>query len=529
MRKGKKAMLMAGAIMASSAVLGTGVLAADGDTFTISTKAGDTHAYDVYQIFTGDLGSDQQTLSNIQAGANFKGDADGVQAALNDLIDTSTDTDVEKLAIIEKYVDLSTAAVASVTADTPAEGLAPGYYLVKDQDTGSVGDYDSYTLYIVKVAGNVEVRRKSAVPTMTKSVKEVNDSTGVTTDWQAYADFDKGDTIAYQLAGTLPDNYDQYGTYAHRFSDTISRGLTLNADSVEVKAGATTLEKDVDYQMSTSEGENGTTLEISFVDLKQVAAVTADSVITVDYQATLTTDAQIGATGNTNTAYLEFSNDPNTDGKTTVTPEQSVNVYTYQVMIGNKDKSGKELDGAEFALMKKVGSNWIEVKQTKQDSDVATEAEEGANGTTGANGETGNGENGEAGSGNGETGNSGAESTDKVFVWDGIDAGTYKLTQTKTPNKYNTIKDIEFTVSSTYKDGTLSALEAKTEGGAELKDALAADAQTGIISGEVISTKGTVLPTTGTRGIIFLLGGIIVILGGAGVIRMQSKKEKDQD
>ena len=122
-------------------------------------------------------GSDSgNKLSNIKAGQNYKGNTDEatVNAAVKDIVDTAktSTTDSQKLAAIEKYVDLGSTPIKSVTKDSPAT-VAPGYYLIKDKAAGSVGDYDAYTLYIVKVAGNTTIERKVAVPTVEKKVKGI--------------------------------------------------------------------------------------------------------------------------------------------------------------------------------------------------------------------------------------------------------------------------------------------------------------------------------------------------------------------
>lgn len=71
-------------------------------------QQGDTHSYDVYQIFTGDLSGD--TLSNLKAGTNYKGEGKeaDVKAAAQAIIDEAAKatTDSGKLAEIEKYVDM---------------------------------------------------------------------------------------------------------------------------------------------------------------------------------------------------------------------------------------------------------------------------------------------------------------------------------------------------------------------------------------------------------------------------------------
>lgn len=122
--------------LSAAMILATGVTAfaanneiTDARTFTISAKQGDKHTYEVYQILKGDLagtaadGSDSgNKLSNIKAGQNAKGlDSEtAVNNAVKDIVDTAktATTDSEKLAAIEKYVDLESAAFATVSDGT---------------------------------------------------------------------------------------------------------------------------------------------------------------------------------------------------------------------------------------------------------------------------------------------------------------------------------------------------------------------------------------------------------------------------
>ena len=66
-------------------------------------------------------------------------------------------------------------------------------------------------MFILKVVGtNVSAAVKSDVPTSQKKVMDTNDSTGETTSWQDYADYDIGDKVPFQLTGNVASDYNQY-------------------------------------------------------------------------------------------------------------------------------------------------------------------------------------------------------------------------------------------------------------------------------------------------------------------------------
>ena len=102
----------------------------------------------------------------------------------------------------------TTQAVAAGGEETVSLTEA-GYYLIQDQiknDGKSNQDGQkegATTLYMLKVVGrDTEANAKMDIPTVSKKVKDINDSTGETSGWQDSADYDIGDTIRYQLTGT---------------------------------------------------------------------------------------------------------------------------------------------------------------------------------------------------------------------------------------------------------------------------------------------------------------------------------------
>ena len=224
--------------------------------------------------------------------------------------------------------------------------------------------------------------------------------------------------------------------------------------------------------------------------------VTKDSKVVVEYNATLNTTENgtvLGSAGNANTVTLTFSNNPNTnqEGSTSETPESEVKVYSYQLVINKTDKDKQALEGAKFTLYKKNAEGIFEI--------VGTEKEATANG----------------------------DGVKNVFTWEGLDAGTYKLSETVTPNGYNTIKDIVFDVTSSFTEDALTGLIAENVADADgaLGDAaLTGTVLDGSLRGDVVNIGGTVLPTTGTTGLIVLAGGAVIVLAAAGIVRMRKKE-----
>lgn len=94
-----------------------------------------------------------------------------------------------------------------------------GYYLIKNTKVPENATGTSFTRYILKVVGNVEVTHKGEVPKVEKKIVEGDEKVDANTA-------DVGDTINYEITGTLPSNVADYDTYYYVFHDTLSKGLT---------------------------------------------------------------------------------------------------------------------------------------------------------------------------------------------------------------------------------------------------------------------------------------------------------------
>ncbi len=494
MKKMKKIIALALSFMMVVAMSVAAFASEDAGTFIITAPDTD-HQYEIYQIFTGDLSG--ETLSNVKWGQNGAGTVGEKVSAdvLAELTGKNSAPDTAKLEVIKKYAKLDT-PVATITNRQTYKAEA-GYYLIKDKDNSLSGKEDAYTLYIVKVVGNVTIAPKSAVPSFEKKVKDTNDTTGETTEWQDSADYDIGDDVPFKLEGTVASNYDAYKTYYFAFHDKQETGLTFKKESVKVYVDGTQITSG--YKVKTDSLEDDETFEVIFDDLKEIASVVAGSKITVEYTATLNENATIGNQGNLNTGSLEFSNNPNEEQRgdkkpeTGKTPDDSVIVFTYKVVANKVDENNGALTGAAFKLEKKISENEYKL--------------------VGLVNATENGEN--------YTITDGSKTT---FEWKGIDDGTYRLTEIITPNGYNTIEPIEFTVTAghetTFDFGDRTdVLTSLSSGNKDTGDVTA-----GRLTTNVVNKKGSTLPTTGGIGttIFYVIGSVLVL--GAAVLLITKKR-----
>ncbi|QGZ28019.1 SpaH/EbpB family LPXTG-anchored major pilin [Streptococcus ruminicola] len=472
--------------------------------YTITIKNVSTgHTYEAYQIFGGDLykgdGATTPTLSNIDWGKGvnaftYDGESDAAKIA-EKLSGQAFDSETAKDFAKEASKHLATAATSEESTSNTVELTvgAPGYYLVKDKDGSQDSKNGAYTRFMMQVTGAESVEVKNDVPTVEKKVKETNDSTGETTDWQDAADYDMGDIVPFQLTAELPKKrVDDYDHYYVEFTDTLSAGLTFK-EITKVTADGTTLNENQYKKTVTKNSDDTTTLSIVITDVKAVANITKDeNKVVVEYNATLNENAVIGSAGNTNDVELTYSNNPNATGdgtskpaNTGKTPKDTVKVFTYQTIINKVDQDGKPLTGAEFTL----------VKKNKDGSTKNVDVVKNAEGTS--------------------------------FTFKGLDAGKYVLKETKTPDGYNTIKPIEFTIDADYDkeadDPQLINLSGDVTSGVAKFDANKAD---GSLKADIVNRKGSLLPSTGGMGttILYVIGSILVLVAAVLLI---TKKRMD--
>ena len=335
----------------------------------------------------------------------------------------------------------------------------------------------------MKVVGDVSVTPKDGETTVTKKVDDVNDSntTQDNIEWHDSADHDIGDAIDFQLKAVITENYDEYDNYYLALHDTEEKGLTFDPTTVKVYIDDVLITTGYKLVQDT---KDGCTFEVVFENLKATAAK-AGSEVVVLYKSVLNQDAVIGSQGNVNKVYGEFSNNPNEEsfGKT---KEDTVIIFTYTVEVNKQDENNQPLSGAIFTLEKFVAD---------------------AEGTATYNGVKGD-----------WTALSTVETNpDTTFTFEGLDDGSYRLTETKAPEHYNAIEPIYFDVTAEHeiewtmlREDVLVSLTGDVTTG---EISFSADKEIGELTTNVVNERGVILPETGGIGttVFYIVGGLLVV------------------
>lgn len=260
-------------------------------------------------------------------------------------------------------------AAATATVSTGAtngnytatfNGLDYGYYVVAVPGATLANASGQYATLVSVDRTNVTANIKGDLPTVDKKVQV--DGTG-----KDATDAKIGDTLTFTLTSTIPD-MSAYDTYTFNFKDTLSKGLTFErVTSVTVDGVAAPLTVGTDYTVTTPTAPDNT-LTVAMNDFKNKQQANAGKKITVTYTATLNENAVVGGAGNTNSAKIQYSNNPSTDGTGESEPSK-VRVFTYGFTVdkytGDEYTDGAaRLPGAKFTLAPKNGDpmSFVKVK-----------------------------------------------------------------------------------------------------------------------------------------------------------------------
>lgn len=355
--------------------------------------------------------------------------------------------------------DTQTATSSTVTFSN----LELGYYLV-DTTLGTLCSLNTTT-------PDVEMFEKNVEPPVEKEVKE--DSTG---NWGDENTAEIGDTVEFKTTITA-----KKGAQSYELHDEMSKGLTLNPNSIKVQVGGSDLAAE-NYTIKTTGLNDDCDFEIEFAQ-SYLDTIAADTDIVVTYTAVVNEDVEVFDVPNTNKTKLKFGDEHRDE-----TTWDETKTYTYKVDVVKTDGSNEVLDGAQFKLYDaKTGGN--EIKLVDEGNGVYRLAKDGETGVeyiTTVNGE---------------------------LEIKGFDANTnYYLEETKAPDGYNKLAErVEIAV----KDANL---DATVDGGIWHDGGI-----------HVVNKAGSLLPTTGGMGttIFYVAGGAIVVAAAATLVyrkRMENNR-----
>lgn len=494
-------------------------------TLTVSTKdakfAGKT--VNAYKMFSATVSSDGGAVSHTLNDAwkpffkNSVGLTDVTDANVNDKANeyvsglTGKEKDLSAFAANAsnwaQTNNITADATATVSKNAATDGkytatftnLDYGYYVVAVPGA-TVADTNSQYAALVRVhSTSVDAEIKGALPTVDKKV-QVNGTGKDATDAKI------GDTLTFTLTSTIPD-MSAYNTYTFNFKDTLSKGLTFG-QVTSVKVGDTTLTKDTDYTVTTAPADSGKTLlTVAMKDFKTKQQANAGKKITVTYTATLNKDAVVGGAGNVNSATIQYSNNPSTNGTGESEPSK-VRVFTYGFTVDkytgkNYDDTATRLAGAEFTLAHKGGTaiSFVKVADSATQNAVyrvakADEAGATTTITTPANGKV---------------------------DFRGLENGEYTLTETKAPAGYNKLASaigVKVDGQNNGTDTTHATVVIKYDNNnGSVYDQTASN---GVIP--VQNKPGVVLPGTGGMGTIAftVIGVLVIALGVAWTLKRKN-------
>ena len=497
--------------------------AADNATLTVSTTdakfAGKT--VNAYKMFSATVSGDGKAVSYTLTDEwkPFFKNSVGLTGVTDENVNDKANDYVSKLkdstlvAFATKASNWAQTKANNITADATATvsadasngkytatftGLGYGYYVVAVPGATLANAKSQYATLVSVHSTKVDADIKGDLPTVDKKVQV--DGTGkVATDAKI------GDTLTFTLTSTIPD-MSAYDTYTFNFKDTLSKGLTFGQVK-SVKVENVTLTENTDYTVTTPTASNNNTLTVAMKDFKTKQQANAGKKITVTYTATLNENAVVGGAGNVNSAKIQYSNNPSTNGTGESEPSK-VRVFTYGFTVDKYTgdqytDAATRLAGAEFTLAHKDGSaiSFVQVSAGSATANaVYRVAKAGETGTTTIT----------------------TPANGKV-VFEGLENGEYTLTETKAPAGYNKLASaigvkVDGQNNGTDTTNATVTITYNNDNGNDYNQT----ASNGVIP--VQNKSGAILPGTGGMGTIAftVIGVLVIALGVAWTLKRKN-------
>lgn len=349
--------------------------------------------------------------------------------------------------------------------------LPAGWYLID-------GD-GSFTVLEQVGTQDIDLSAKEEIPTLdTRIVRE----DGRTVDAMNGGIGDEF-TVEYEI--TLPERTgDDFGFTVH----TDGEGFEPVGSAVFLVGGKTgslsgiEMPSDDGCLLHESVGRYGRVLSVDGAPVRL-----AGTMVTMRQVYRLTDACNTKATGNGLRSRLMYTADPYDTGILAESQADKVTVFSYGVTVHKTDLDGNALPGAAFSLYRQDGDAWDEVPGTQADG--------------------------------------------STFRFAGISAGTYRLSETGTPDGYEAAEDLTFTIRADYSDmganQEMMSLAVYQDGKLVSGDGgrFSVDLAEGTVSLTVANGQGGRLPGTGAQTRLMVVIGGIALAGVGTVIVIASRKK----
>ncbi len=376
------------------------------ETYTITVNGSNpNHTYQAYQIFGGTVSGGR--ISDVTWGTGVNTTtlfAEHPEYTNPETVagTLATEADARAFAnLIIGYLNLAPTASCQIVGNTcTMSNLAGGYYLIKDVDHSLDNSEEVYTPYILQVIEDKTVRPKlSNIPYL---MYEMLDQDNYGTDSLAVG---YNEDVTFNATVSIPGDYTSYEHYGLVLTSEVAQGLTPTTGSIKVYIGDTQLTN------GFTAGISGQIVTVTFTDLKNIASITNNTDIKIEYVAKVNSNIVTGSDGNTNTAYITYTNNANDPTQLTGKSETlETYIYTGKIVVHNVDEDGESITGSTFSL---IGPDGTIVGVVDDD--------------------------------------------DESYIHlSGVGTGTYILRQTGTPDSYEPIEDVTLVITANNYTGELT-------------------------------------------------------------------------
>ncbi len=430
------------------------------------------------------------------------------------------------------------------TGHTSADQLEQGLYLVVEtrvpENVTSTCNPFFVSLPMTTIDGSewnydltVYPKNQTGNPDLEKTVREAKNSTGkntgslsdITDGYAHTATASVGDVVDYQIISTLPTITSKASSLSeYTYVDTMSKGIRYNKNDVVIEFfkdsdctdKITTWDENAGkFTVTYDDAQNIMTIRMTDTGLSEINeadTVYADSVkrgysdctMRITYAATLTADAKMGDSNNTNEVELTWKRTNTTYFDTL---KDCCHVYTYGIDILKQfSDNGGNLRNVKFRLHNDTDNCYI-IADLKDGVYYAKGfVAKKADATTFVPNSRGH------------------------IVVKGLEDDAYSLTEIATDKGYVLLKDAVKIVIKTAENGQCETCGVKlltASAAVNSKDVTMADGNA-IVSLTVVNNPGFDLPKTGGYGVWMYTVGGVLLLGAAAFIVVKSRKHKSE-